>query len=172
MDSLPEDTETVILDIDSSCIFGIRQNPALNRLAQPNIDEASALFLRQHFTIRVFSSFHYRARSWKHARMGIVKAEHSALGKNPRFIVTTLREFSAPLLYHAYCERGNAENFIKDFKRALAGDRLSCSTFVANFFRLLLHGLAYRLLHALRTRAGQVSPKLGRVQLDTLDSGS
>jgi hypothetical protein len=60
------------------------------------------------------------------------------------------------------------ENLIKDLKNALHGDRLSCTRFVANWFRPLLHGTAYRLLHALRQRLHEHHSDLGQLQLDTL----
>jgi DDE family transposase len=63
--------------------------------------------------------------------------------------------------------RGSSSRF-KDFKNALAGDRLSCSGYVANAFRLCLHAAAYRLMTAVRDRAAEVSPDLGRRQFDTL----
>ena len=56
----------------------------------------------------------------------------------------------------------------KDFKNALQADRLSCSTFAANFFRLLEHAAAYVLFHALRTQVAPLAPQLGRAQFDTL----
>ncbi len=64
--------------------------------------------------------------------------------------------------------RGQSESYIKNFKNALAADRLSCHRFAANAFRLFLHALAYRLMYALRAEAGKVEPSLRRVQLDTL----
>lgn len=67
-----------------------------------------------------------------------------------------------------YCGRGDAENRIKDFKRALSGDRLSDTTCVANSFRLFLHALAYRLLDSLRRELVPIAPTLGRAQFDTL----
>jgi hypothetical protein len=70
------------------------------------------------------------------------KAEVSEHGATPRLVVTSLPEFAPALRYHAYCERGQCENFIKDFKNALQADRLSCATFAANFFRLLAHAAA------------------------------
>jgi hypothetical protein len=97
-----------------------------------------------------------------------MKAEVSEHGTNPRFVVTSLSEFAPALLYHAYCGRGQCENFIKDFKNALQADRLSCSTFAANFFRLLEHAAAYVLVHALRTHVAPLAPQLGRAQFDTL----
>jgi hypothetical protein len=77
--------------------------------------------------------------------------------------------FEPGLIYdRAFCPRGQRVNFIKDFKNALSADRLSCHRFVANAFRLFLHAVAYRLLHALRNAAASVAPPLGRLQLDTL----
>ena len=67
-----------------------------------------------------------------------------------------------------YCGRGDAENRIKDFKRALSGDRLSDTTYTAHAFRLFLHALAYRLLDSLRRELVVVSPSLGRGQFDTI----
>ena len=57
---------------------------------------------------------------------------------------------------------------IKDFKRALKGDRLSCTTYVANAFRLILHAVAYLLLDALRERVVALEPSKPRPQFDTL----
>ena len=61
---------------------------------------------------------------------------------------------------------------------ALCADRLSCHRFVANAFRLLLHAIAYRLMHALRATVARVAPdavyvesgcvRLATAQMDTL----
>ncbi|MCW5806637.1 MAG: transposase [Deltaproteobacteria bacterium] len=66
----------------------------------------------------------------------------------------------------AFCARGQSENFIKDYKNALQADRLSCHRFVANAFRLLLHAIAYRLMHALRTAVAEVAPSELAVETD------
>ena len=105
---------------------------------------------------------------WPRTRRIIAKAEHSGKGANPRFVVTSLGGFDAEILYRAYCQRGQCENWIKDFKNAVQADRLSCSSFAPNLFRLLLHAAAYRLLHALRREVARDSAELGRAQFDTL----
>ena len=97
----------------------------------------------------------------------IVKAEHTAKGANPRFVVSNLDQFEPGLLYHAYCQRGQCENLIKDFKNVLKGDRLSCSHFVANFLRLLEQAGAYRLMLALRSAAQTLRSELGSQQFDS-----
>ena len=64
-------------------------------------------------------------------------------------------------LYDWYVDRGEPENWIKDFKHACFADRLSCHRFWANQFRLLLHAAAYWLLDTLRrwlVAAGRRAP--------------
>jgi Transposase DDE domain group 1 len=93
------------------------------------------------------------------------KAEHLPDGANPRFVVTNLIDDDEQV-YETYCGRGQAENYIKAFKNAVHGDRLSCSTFAANFLRALEYALAYRLLHALRARVQPMNQPT--MQFDTL----
>ena len=69
-------------------------------------------------------------------------------------------------LHDWYARRGEAESWIKDFKRALKADRLSCYRFFANQFRLLLHAAAYWLLDASGRKL--VEAGVRRMQLDTL----
>lgn len=154
---------------DVEYLFGIPKNAALERLAVDAMAEASARHAATGRAARVFTSFEYRARSWSRERHVVAKAEHLPLGPNPRFIISSFDGFPPHVLYEwGYCGRGQAENYIKDFKNALAADRLSCTTYVANAFRLLLHAAAYRLLFALRTHVGTVAPELATVQFDTL----
>jgi hypothetical protein len=83
-------------------------------------------------------------------------AEGMALGENTRFIVTYLTGLDADTLYEdIYCARGQAENYIKHLKDDLAADRTSCTSFLANCMRLLLHAAAYILHQQLRTQALQ-----------------
>jgi len=149
-------------------LIGIAKNPALLRLAEPALHAAEDKYGYRRAHVRDCSTLHYAAESWPHRRAVVLKAEVGAQGRNPRFVVTTLEGFDATLLYDAYCDRGQSENYIKDFKNALAADRLSCSSFVANSLRLLLHAAAYRLMRALRDAVATVRQDLGRMQFDTL----
>jgi len=73
-----------------------------------------------------------------------------------RFVVTSLPGLGAGMLYEEiYCARGRAENYIKHLKGDLAADRTSCTSFLANSMRLLLHAAAYVLHQQLRTQALQ-----------------
>ncbi len=149
-------------------VVGLAQNAVLLRSGAAALSEARLRFHATKQTVQHFDAFAYAAETWPQARHVVMKAEVSEHGANPRFVVTSLSEFAPALLYHAYCERGQCENFIKDFKNALPADRLSCSTFAANFFRLLEQAAAYVLFHALRTHVAPLAPQLGRAQFDTL----
>jgi len=71
-------------------------------------------------------------------------------------VVTSMRLPEPQAIYaDLYCARGQAENFIKHVKCDLASDRTSCTTFLANCMRLILHCAAYVLHQQLRTQALQ-----------------
>lgn len=154
---------------DVRYVIGLPQNSRLNGLAQAPMQEASREAHATGQTTRRFATLWYASRSWAHKRRVVVKAEHLGDKANPRFVVTTVSERDPRAVYEKlYCPRGQAENAIKDFKRALSGDRLSCTTYIANAFRLALHAIAYRLLDALRRVVLHVAPGFGRRQFDTL----
>lgn len=155
---------------DIDYIMGLAKNAILLQLAAPAIAEAKERFDSGTRYVRHFTEFKYAAQTWAHERRIILKAEHHERGANPRFVVTTLQQIEPRTLYHiGYCARGQSENHIKDLKNALRADRLSCSRFVANFFRLLLHAIAYRLMFEVR-RAARVAgePQIAEMQFDTL----
>jgi len=95
--------------------------------------------------LRLYTSFSYKAQSWSCARRIVAKVEYTAVGYNPRFLVTNRTE-KPEEVFAWYSQRGQAENFIKDLKNEIAADRLSCSAYRANAFRLQLHALAYNVL--------------------------
>ena len=97
----------------------------------------------------------------------IAKAERLPKGQNPRFVVTTLKGDPQRLYEDVYCQRGDMENRIKEQQLMLFADRTSCQAMLANQFRLLLSGLAYTLLDALR-RIGLAGTKMDTAQSATL----
>jgi Transposase DDE domain group 1 len=141
-------------------------NERLKRMAQDLLEEAEAEHEEStDEKVRLFGEGPYGAESWERERRVIYKAEAMEQGTNRRFVLTTRRE--APKeLYEFYARRGEAENWIKDFKLHTRADRLSCHRFVANQFRLLLHACAYWLMDALRRKLMESGAH--RMQLDTL----
>jgi Transposase DDE domain group 1 len=116
--------------------------------------------------VRLVGETLYKARRWKRERRVVIKAEVLPEGPNVRFAVTSYSEPKPEAVYDDYVDRGQAELYIKDFKRALKADRLSCHRFVANQFRLLLHAAAYAIFQ--RLRRWLKGTALARVQMDTL----
>lgn len=132
--------------------FGLSTNAVLKRATKDLLQRAVEAFDRTKQPVRLFDQFLYRAKSWKNHRRVIVKAECNTLGTNLRFIITN-RPGAAVLpetCYDGYVQRGESENRHKELKNGLAGDRLSCHRFLANYFRLQLHCAALNLLIRLR----------------------
>ena len=141
-------------------IFGFSCNVKLVAMAEPTRLRAIDRWVEAQSqdappnAVRLFDEFTYKARSWPRAWRVLLKAEVMALGENTRFIVTSLPGLDAGTLYEdIYCARGQAENYIKHLKDDLAADRTSCTSFLANCMRLLLHAAAYILHQQLRTQA-------------------
>lgn len=102
---------------------------------------------------RLIRQFHYGADSWDKARRIITRLEFGAQGANPRFIVSNLERPADELYDTLYCQRGEAENRIKEAQLDLFGTRASGHKFLTNWLRTLLSALAYTLMQRLRELA-------------------
>ena len=71
-------------------IVGIARNKRLNVLSQPLRNQALRAYEDSGDKQRLFDEFFYAAGTWDRRRRVIVKAEHTARGSNPRYIVTNL----------------------------------------------------------------------------------
>lgn len=137
-----------------SYTFGIATNQRLKAIAQPLLDKAIEQYQKTKQKQRLFMFINdYKADSWDRCRMIVVKAECHDAGTNLRFVVTSLpcaSDREAEAIYDDYVMRGESEQRIDEMKNGLKLDRLSCTRFKANFFRLLLHTAAMNLLNRLR----------------------
>jgi hypothetical protein len=129
--------------------LGIPANAVFQRRAEPRQKQLKRRYRRTQLPQRSFSSFRHRARSWSHQRRICYKAEHTAVGTNLRFVITNCSGRAAQV-FAFYNDRGECENRIEEFKNGFRADRLSCHRFLANAFRLLLHGFAYNLVNLFR----------------------
>jgi hypothetical protein len=157
-------------------IIGLARNPVLEKLAQEWIYLSKAQFDQTGQKQRVFSEFMYAAETWDCERRVIVKAEHLVQGANTRFVVTNLEGEPQKLYDELYCQRGEAENRIKEQQLGLFADRTSCHYFVANQFRVLLSAAAYILMDALRRQCladtELASAQVGTIRLKLLKIGA
>ena len=121
-----------------------------------------AAFNQSQVKQRALHELHYGAHTWKYPRRCVARLEYGSQGTNPRFVVTNipLAERDATSLYdELYCQRGEAENRIKEAQLGLFATRTSCQHFNGlrpprtNQFRILLSALAYTLVERLRALA-------------------
>ena len=148
-------------------IVGIAKNERLKALSAKLEQRAERKYRKSGEKVRLFKRFKYKADSWDKKRCIIAKAEHTAQGANPRFIVTGLAGNVQKIYDQVYCARGEMENRIKEQQLGLFSDRTSCHAWWANQFRLLLSSAAYVLLEALR-RIGLSGTELARAQVGTI----
>lgn len=136
-------------------VFGLGTNAALAALAAPFNEDAGVRRVRQgaKAKVRRYADLRYAAKGWRRERRVVARIEASVRGTDTRFVVTNLTDKPKWLYERVYCARGRMENLIKAHKRHLASDRTSCTSALANQFRLVLHSAAYVLLHALRAAA-------------------
>jgi hypothetical protein len=145
-------------------------NKRLDAIAEPVMRDSRREQRRTSGTVRRYGECRYAARSWDRERRVIFKAEVVSLdGREPRdncrFVVTNMRH-SPERIYDIYRQRGDAENRIKELQRGVDIGRTSCTSFLANGFRVLMSSAAYMLLQVLREHAP--NDQLRRAQVWTL----
>jgi hypothetical protein len=126
-------------------IFGLAGNSALEAFVTETADHLRFrhLLVKQD-KLRCHVSFEYQANSWS----------------RPRRVVAAIYE-------HVYCQRGQMENLIKLHKAQLASDRTSCHSATANQVRLVLHTVAFWLMHAVRSAIPDTNP-LAKAEFATI----
>jgi hypothetical protein len=116
---------------------------------------------------RLVGEFSYAAQSWPHERGVITRLEWGDQGCNPRFVMTNLSGDAKALYDELYCQRGEAENRIKQAQVGLFATRTSCRYLRTNQLRVLLAALGYVLIERLRALALK-GTALASAQVDTL----
>ncbi|QJD28838.1 IS1380 family transposase [Methylococcus geothermalis] len=134
-------------------VIGVARNARLHRIVEGWEREMEAQYQATGSKQRLIREFRYAAESWDKERRIITRLEFGAQGTNPRFIVTNLDLPAQSLYDELYCQRGEAENRIKETQLDLFGTRASSQKFLANWLRVLLAGLAYTLMQRLREMA-------------------
>jgi len=151
---------------DVGYVIGVARNARLHRQVETWEALLEAAFAIHGTKQRAIREFYYAADSWKLERRVVTRLEFGAQGTNPRFVVTYLDRPAADLYDKLYCQRGEAENRIKEAQLDLFGTRASCHRFLANWLRLMFAALAYTLMQRLRETA------LARSDLDKATAAS
>jgi hypothetical protein len=166
--SLPEILQVCERSVVEYAI-GFARNQVLERKIAGLLERARLQCIQTGQKARLFDDVYYAAATWEYPRRLVMKAEWLPKGPNPRFVLTNLD--SAPITVYDtfYSQRGSeSEHRIKELKLGIKADRLSCSTFIANQFRLLLSQAAYILMLAIRQAA--TGTQLASAQVERLRS--
>lgn len=131
-------------------LIGLARNARLHRIVAGWERLMEEEFKQAQCKQRRIREFTYAAQSWDRERRVITRLEFGHQGSNPRFVVTNLEDAPDVLYDERYCQRGEAENRIKETQLDLFGTRASCHRFLANWLRLMFSALAYTLMNRLR----------------------
>lgn len=134
-------------------VIGMARNARLHKIVAQWEAQMEEHYRTSGIKQRWIDEFTYAAQSWDGERRIVTRLEFGSQGTNPRFIVTNLDLPAAELYDDLYCQRGEAENRIKETQLDLFGTRASCQRFLANWLRLMFSALAYTLMQRLRELA-------------------
>lgn len=148
-------------------IIGLPGNKRLEKECKDLIIKSKEEFEKTKIKQKLFSETTYAAKTWSKERRVIVKAEHTELGANTRYIVTNLEGQAQHLYENVYCARGEMENRIKEQQLDMFADRTSCHNWWPNQFRLLLSSVAYVLMETIR-RLALKTTELAEAQVGTI----
>jgi hypothetical protein len=152
-------------------VIAMAKNAVLKRVAESGMRRARQLSRRSGKTEHIYGEANYKAGKWPRLRRVIIKAEVvRAVDKdpkdNPRFVITNMKQSPQWIYEKVYCARGDVENRIKELHDGMQIGRTSCSTFLANTFRVLLTAAAYVLIQELRLHLAPT--RHARAQVATL----
>ncbi|MHB1199952.1 MAG: IS1380 family transposase [Polaromonas sp.] len=148
-------------------IIGLARNARLQAITEFLELAMKDEFAHSGIKQREVGEFVYAAQSWARERRVITRLEFGAQGNNPRYVVTNLTGQAKALYDDLYCQRGEAENRIKEAQVGLFATRTSCQYFQSNQLRVLLAALGYVLIERLRALALR-GTALANAQVDTL----
>ncbi len=148
-------------------IIGLARNARLEAMVEYAQLALRDAYERTGAKQRLVDEFSYAAQSWPRERRVITRQGWGEQGHNPRFVVTNLAGEPGALYDDLYCQRGEAENRIKEAQVGLFATRTSCHVFASNQLRVLLAALAYVLIERMRALALQAT-ELATAQIDTL----
>ena len=153
---------------DLKYVLGLTVRDPIKEKARALSQKAEELYSLKNEHVKLLGEFFYQAGSWARRERIIYKAEHNNKGSNVRAVVTNFENSNRCMIYDTiYCGRGAMELMIKEHKNHLRSDKTSCTSFLANQFRLFIHSMAYVLLHAFREICLK-NTQFAKAQFDTI----
>jgi len=131
-------------------IVKLKSNHRLQQLAEKNILYGIPGIETQYYELD------YRPDTWTRTYRVVLKATKSVdelLFKEYEFLVTNLVEPTVSSLFDTYHQRGVVENYIKEIKDGFFLDKTDSHSYLINTFHMLISGVAYNLIQAMKSAA-------------------
>lgn len=133
-------------------VIRLKSNATLKKYSEDILEDFQSTYGSDYSKHHVmYDFFMYQANSWDVKRRVICRVERAPGELLPRatFIVTSL-EAEPKIVVKTYNKRGNMENYIKETKIDFSMDTLSHSSFLANYIKCLIKGLAYSIVNIIK----------------------
>lgn len=147
-------------------ILGLKGNKRLERRTMKLRKRAKNCYGNKVKPVVFFGHFEYRSQSWAKPRVGFAKIDCDSSGLRTRYVVTNMKISSPKAGYAFYGKRGQMENYIKEVKNGMFCDRLSCHSYTAKYFRLMLSAFAYLVMLEIRNQLK--GTELEKAEADTI----
>ena len=146
-------------------IAGLSGNAVLYREVKALQEDVQTAYESTHKPLQRFMSFRYRAGTWQQERSVIAKVEHTGLGLNTRFVVSSMCTDDPASCYESFQVRsGGIEALIEQLKNGLRFDKTACHSRVPNQMRYFENMLAFILHLKLQQKLKPVMEYTPKVQ--------
>jgi Transposase DDE domain group 1 len=127
---------------DVGYIIGLARNARLQQVSEFMEQAMKDAFEHTGVKQREIGEFMYGAQSWAKECRVITRLEYGEQGNNPRYVLSSLTTEPQTLYDTVYCQRGEAENRIRQAQAGLFATRTSCKQFQSNQLRWATYSLS------------------------------
>lgn len=146
-------------------VLGVGGNSRLEGKVQSLQDEVLAAYGKDKVPLQRFVTVRYAATTWHGERNVVAKVEHTGLGMNTRFVVSSMMSDDPEKLYQSFQRRAcRIESCIEQLKNGLRFDKTACHKIRPNQMRYLEAALAWVIHLKIKEVAKTILPELPTVQ--------
>jgi Transposase DDE domain group 1 len=146
-------------------ILGVGGNSILYKQTAALAADVLSSYQASKIPLQRFMSLTYQAESWNEFHAVVAKVEHTALGMNIRFVVSSMMSEDPSLLYKGYHGRAKGiESVIEQLKNGLRVDKSACHKLIPNQMRYFESALAFIMHLKLKEKLAKILPECPTVQ--------
>lgn len=146
-------------------ILGVGGNSILYKQTAALEADVLSSYQASQMPLQSFMSLIYQAESWNESHAVVAKVEHTALGMNIRFVVSSMMSEDPSKLYKGYHGRAKGiESVIEQLKNGLRVDKSACHKLIPNQMRYFESALAFIMHLKLKEKLSKILPHCPTVQ--------